>query len=497
MKKQYRSWAPEQAYLLPPSPLEWLPEGHLAFFVLEVVRELDLGAIETALQAKDPRGERPYSPRMMTGLILYGYCTGVFSSRKIERATHEDVPFRVIAGGAHPHFTTVNEFRLVHRMALAGLFTQVLTLCSRAGLKTLGHVSLDGSKVQANASKHKAMSYGRMKTDEKRLAEEVEGLLRRAEEIDAREDSELGPNSIGDEIPVELRHRETRLKRIRELKAELEKEAAEERARQLKANAVGLEAKVEEIGIAPKARKEAAALAKRARKKAEELSPPRNDDDDDDDGSGGTQLSLHRVPVTADGKPKDKAQRNFTDGDSRIMIRNGVFMQAYNAQALVSEDQIIVAHGVTNNGADTEQLMPMLNRMRESAGAMATELTADNGYLSEENAEFCARNGVDAFVSLRKKDAERRDFPPTMPGDHFRFAMQMKLASARGRELYPKRKVIVEPVFGQVKGAMGFRRFSLRGLLKVPSEWAIVSTCHNLLKLFRAGGINGLTPATM
>lgn len=474
--------------------MEWLPEGHLAFFVLEVVRELDLGMIEAALQAKDPRGERPYAPRMMTALILYGYCTGVFSSRKIERATLEDVPFRVLAGGAQPHFTTINEFRLVHREALGGLFTQVLTLCSRAGLKTLGHVSLDGSKVQANASKHKAMSYGRMKSDEKRLAEEVEGLLRRAEEVDAREDAELGAANSGDEIPVELRHRETRLKRIRELKAELEKEAAEERARQLRANAAGLEKKVEEIGVAPKARNEAIALAKTARKKAKDLSSPRNDDDDD--GTGGTQLSLHRVPATSEGKPKDKAQRNFTDGDSRIMIRNGVFMQAYNAQALVSEDQIIVAHGVTNNGADAEQLMPMLERMRGCTGAMASELTADNGYLSAENVAFCERNEVDAFISLRKKDAERTDFPPAMPGDHFRFAMQVKLASKRGRELYPKRKVIVEPVFGQIKGAMGFRRFSLRSLLKVPSEWAIVSTCHNLLKLFRARSRTNLATAT-
>lgn len=233
-------------------------------------------------------------------------------------------------------------------------------------------------------------------------------------------------------------------------------------------------------------------MTKTAKKKAKELSPPH--DDDDDDGNAGTQLSLHRVPATPDGKPKDKAQRNSTDGDSRIMIRNGVFMQAYDAQALVSEDQIIVAHGVTNNGADAEQLMPMLERMRECTGAMASELTADNGYLSEENVAFCEQNDVDAFISLRKKDAERTHFPPAMAGDHFRFAMQVKLASTRGRELYPKRKVIVEPVFGQIKGAMGFRRFSLRGLLKVPSEWAIISTCHNLLKLSRAGGRTNLGP---
>jgi transposase len=464
--------------------MEWLPEGHLAFFILEVVRELDLGAIEAALQAKDPRGERPYAPRLMTALILYGYCTGVFSSRKIERGTYEDVPFRVLAGGAHPHFTTVNEFRLVHRDALAGLFGQVLKLCARAGLKTLGHVSLDGSKVQANASKHKAMSYGRMKSDEKRLAAEVESMLRHADEVDALEDAEFGADRRGDELPKELQHRDTRLKRIRELKAELEKEAAEERAAQLRANATGLEKKVEEIGVAPKARVEAAGRAKNARKKADALT--KRDDDDDDPGAGKTQLTLHRLPVTPDGKPKDKAQRNFTDGDSRIMIRNGVFLQAYNAQAVVSEDQIIVAHGVTNNGTDNEQLTPMLERVRENVGEMPSALTADNGYLSQENVAYCEAAGVDAYISLRKKDAERTDFPPTTHAERVRFAMQVKLASAKGKELYPRRKVIAEPVFGQIKGAMGFRRFSLRGLLKVPSEWGIVATCHNLLKLFRA-----------
>jgi transposase len=484
MGKQYRPWAPEQSYLLPPSPLEWLPEGHLAFFILEVVRELDLAGIEGALQEKDPRGERPYAPRMMTGLILYGYCTGVFSSRKIERATHEDVPFRVIAGGAHPHFTTVNAFRLTYRKALAALFEQVLKLCARGGLKTLGHVSLDGSKVQANASKHKAMSYGRMKSDEKRLADEVEALLRRADQVDAEEDAEFGVRQSGESIPEELRHRETRIKRIRELKAELEKEAAEERAKQLRENASGLEKKAEEIGIPSKGRREAVALAKRARKKADELAP-RDDDDDGDSNGSSQQLSLHRVPVTPDGKPKDRAQRNFSDGDSRIMIRNGAFLQAYNAQAMVSEDQVIVANGVTNNGADTEQLAPMLERMHVSLGALPTELTADNGYFSAENAAHCERLGVDAYLSLRKKDAQA-PFPPTTENGRSVFEMQVKLASQKGKRLYVRRKVIVEPVFGQIKGPMGFRRFSLRGLMKVASEWGIVTTCHNLLKLFRA-----------
>jgi transposase len=470
--------------------MDWLPEGHLAYFVLEVVRELDLGAIEGAIQGKDPRGERPYAPKMMTSLLLYAYCAGVFSSRKIERATYEDVAFRVIAGGSQPHFTTVNTFRLVHREALAGLFVQVLRLCVRAGLRTMGHVSLDGSKVQANASKHKAMSYGRMKDEEKRLAAEIEALLRRAEETDAKEDAEFGRDKRGDELPAELQRREDRVRRIREAKAELEKEAAEARAATLRENAEGLRQQ-EDGTTAPRARKVSGTLAAKAEERANELAP--RDDDDDEDG-GSTQLSLHRVPATPEGKPKDKAQRNFTDGDSRIMMRNGVFMQAYNAQAAVSEDQIIVAHGISNNGGDTDHLVPMLERVRENSGQVPTIFTADNGYLSEANVAYCEKNGIDAYIALQNKDAKSTDFPPSTPSAHMRFAMQLKLHAPDGRAIYARRKVLTEPVFGQIKSAMGFRRFSLRGLLKVPSEWGIVATCHNLLKLFRRTAMQGNGP---
>lgn len=481
--------------MLPPSPMDWLPEGHLAYFVLEVVRELDLGAIEGAIQQKDPRGERPYAPKMMTSLLLYAYCAGVFSSRKIERATYEDVAFRVIAGGSQPHFTTVNAFRLAHREALAGLFVQVLRMCVRAGLRTMGHVSLDGSKVQANASKHKAMSYGRMKDEEKRLAAEIEALLRRAEETDAKEDAEFGRDKRGDELPAELQRREDRVRRIREVKAELEKEAAEARAATLRANAEELRQIVADPAPSPKSRKAAATLAAKSDQRANELAP--RDDDDDDHGAGGSvQLSLHRVPATPDGKPKNNAQRNFTDGDSRIMIRNGVFMQAYNAQAAVSEDQIIVAHGITNNGADAEHLVPMLERVRENCGQMPTVFTADNGYLSEANVGYCEKSGIDAYIALRKKDAQSTDFPPATSAAHMRFAMQLKLHTPAGRAIYARRKVLTEPVFGQIKSAMGFRRFSLRGLLKVPSEWGIVATCHNLLKLFRREAARQLAMAT-
>jgi transposase len=484
VSKQYRPWSPEQAFLLPPSPMEWLPEDHLAYFVLEVVQELDLRAVEDVIQEKDGRGERPYSPRMMTALIIYAYSAGVFSSRKIERATHEDVAFRVIAGGGHPHFTSINRFRLQHREALAGLFGQVLNLCARAGLKTVGHVALDGSKVQANASKHKAMSYGRMKTDEKRLQAEIEALLKRAEDMDAAEDAEHGADARGDEVPEELRHRETRLRRIRELKLELEKEAAESRAAQLRDNADALRKSAEDPTLPARRRAAATTLAKKSDDAAEKLSA--RDDDDDDKGSPATELPRHRIQTTPTGTPKDKAQRNFTDADSRIMVRNGAFLQAYNAQAAVSEDQIVVAHGLTNDPTDANHLAPMIERVAEAMGGMPTIVTADAGYLSEANITYCVRNGVDAYIAVRKSDAAKLSQVPDTPKLVAQWDMNEKLNSPRGKRIYALRKVLVEPVFGQIKAAMGFDRFSLRGISKVASEWGIVCTCHNLLKLFRA-----------
>lgn len=482
MRKQYRPWTTiDQTYLLPPSPREWLPEGHLAFFVLELVAELDLTAIEDVIHAKDARGERPYSPRMMTALILYAYCVGVFSSRKIERGTYEDVAMRVISGESHPAWTTINGFRLAHRKALSDLFLQVLKLCARAGLKTLGHVSLDGSKVQANASKHKAMSYGRMKEEEKRLQKEIDELLRRADEVDALEDAQYGRDKRGNELPDELQRREQRLARIREAKASLEEEAKQSRAAALRENAEELREKAN-VTDNPKSARAARTLAANADEKADELSGP--DDDDDDGESGGAQLPMHRVKTTVDGTPNEKAQRNFTDPDSRIMIRNGVFVQAYNAQAVVSEDQIIVAHGVSNDPTDATQLVPMVERVTDNCGVTPEVLTADSGYVSDTNIAFCERSGVDAYLALPKKDAFA-PMPPTTSAQHARFAMQVKLKTERGTALYARRKVIVEPVFGQIKQAMGFRRFSLRGLDKVPDEWGIVSLCHNVLKLFR------------
>jgi transposase len=467
--------------------MDWLPEGHLAYFVLELVGELDVSAIEDAIQGKDPRGVRPYSPRMMTALLLYAYCTGVFSSRKIERATYQDVAFRVLGGGEHPHFTTINAFRLEHRDALSGLFVQVLRLCARAGLKTVGHVSLDGSKVQANASKHKAMSYGRMKDEEKRLAAEIEALLFHAEQTDQREDELYGHQQRTEDLPEEFQRRDARLRRIREAKAALEKEAAQARAAQLRDHAAAQRSKAD-MAANPRERKGAATRAAQSEQQADALWPRSDDDDDDADGGNATTaLPHHLVPTTPEGEPTDKAQRNFTDPDSRIMVRNGVFLQGYNAQAAVSESQVIVAHALTNQQPDQEHLVPMLERVRHNCGKLPEVLTADAGYLSESNVAYCENNGLDAYIAVRRKDDDGAQLGrlPMTQAQEVRWRMHQKVTSAAGQAIYRLRKLIAEPVFGQIKQGMGFRRFSLRGRDKAAAEWGIVCLCHNALKLYR------------
>jgi transposase len=483
--KRYQDWDPTQSYLLPPSPLEWLPQGHLAFFILDVVADLDLSAIERAIQGKDLRGQRPYDPRMMTGLMLYAYCVGIFSSRRIERATFEDVAFRVLAAGQHPHFTTVNNFRLQHRAGLASLFEQVLKLCRKAGLLKLGRVALDGTKVEANASKHKAMSYERMGTEEVRLKGEIEALLSKADEIDRLEDEHFGKEQGTIDIPEELHRREARLEKIRWAKAALEEEARKTRAAQLRENAAGQREVSRDETVDADERRRAGARADRSERAAKELF---SKDDDDEPPAGGSaaasDLPAHRVPATPDGDPKPKAQRNFTDPDSRIMMKNGAFVQAYNAQTLVADkSQLVVAHAVTNQAPDVEHLEPMLERCRLQAGELPVELLADSGYFSKANAEHCEARNVDAYIAVNRKNQ-----PPTKQGPTHEAWQQMhtKLMTPYGREAYARRKCIAEPPFGQIKGARHFRRFSLRGLSKARDEWAIVCVGHNLLKLFRA-----------
>lgn len=497
--KSYRPWSPEQSYLFPPSPRDWLPEGHLVYFILDVVKTLDLTDIERRIQQQDPRGNRPYPPAMMVALLLYAYCVGIYSSRKIERAIHEDVAFRVLAGGEQPFFTTINEFRRRHLKAFRKLFLQVLQLCRQAGLVKLGHVAIDGTKVAANASKHKAMSYGRMKELESRLKAEIDALLARAEAVDQEEDARWGEGQREEDLPQELRRRESRLERLREAKAALEAEARQARREALRQSATKARKKI------PKAktyreRRAHEARAERCETQADQLeADSENDPPDPPLTSDG--LRRHRVRTLTDGTPHPQAQRNFVDPDSRIQESGGSFLQGYNCQLAVDEaNQIILAQAVTNQSPDNANLVPMVDLIKDNCSAVPSHVTADAGYWTPEAPETCQHLGTQALISTHR----RRHWDPQPPesespspehGDA-RELMRWKLCSRSGRAIYARRKWTVEPVNGQIKQARGFRRFSLRGLRKVQAEWDLVTTAHNLLKLFVYGPQQGaLTPA--
>ena len=482
--KSYRPWTPRQAYLLPPSPTDWLPENHLAYFLLDVIERLDLSPIEAAIAEKDPRGERPYSPRMLLAVLIYGYCVGVFSSRKLARATYEDVAFRVLCAGVHPHFTTVNQFRLGYRETFAGLFVQVLRLCKRAGLVKLGHVSIDGTKILANASKHKAMSYDRMQEEEARLRAEINELLANADAADRADDERYGVGVADEDLPEELARREARVARIEQAMAALEREAAEARAAELRKRAAGQREKAQDSSVDEVERRRSATRAAKSEARADELDPP---DDDDPPPSASDDLPRHRVPTEPNGKPDPKAQRNFTDPDSRIMVKDGAFVQAYNAQIAVdAKAQVIVAQAVTNQAPDQEHLLPVLDRVEDALGRPPRRLSADAGYYSDANVAGCEARNIDGYVAVgRTPHADTPNPQPVVSAT--RAAMRDKLASPDGHAVYSRRKVIAEPPFGQIKSAQGFRRFLLRGVAKVRCEWALVCSTHNLLKLYRAG----------
>jgi transposase len=431
MAKTYRPYLPEQDLLLPPSLRDWLPENHLAYLVGEVIDQLDLRVIESHYERED-RGFRPYHPRMMTKLLVYGYCVGVYSSRRLEQRVVEDVAFRVLAAGNEPDFRTISEFRRIHLKALEGLFGQVLRLALELGAMKLGRVVIDGSKLKANASKHKAMSYGRMQVEEKRIKEEVRRLLAEAERVDAEEDARYGRDRRGDELPTELQRREDRLLRIREAKRALEQRAREE------AKAEG------------------------------------KDEDEQKEA-----------------KPAPKSQYSFTDPESRIMKGPDGFLQGYNAQIAVEPLlQLIVGQTVTQRSNDKRQLLPMIHKVEEQSGQKASEVLADSGYYSEENLRLAAQLGVDAYIAVGKH-RHNQPLPPAPRGPLPESAtlwdrMKRKLQTLAGRRVYAQRKIIVEPVYGQIKQARGFRHFLLRGIEKVQGEWALICTGHNLLKLHRA-----------
>jgi transposase len=494
--KSYRPYAPAQTYLLPPSPTEWLPEDHLAYFVLELLEGLDLGEIERAIQAKDHRGERPYSPRMMTALLLYGYAVGVFSSRKIARATFEDVGFRVLAAGEHPHFTTINEFRSTHRAAFAGLFQQVLEECMAAGLVKLGHVAIDGTKMKANASKHKAMSHERMEKDEARLKAEVESLLARAEAVDAAEDELYGVGQQPSDLPAELRRREDRLAKIREVRAALERDTAKARAAKLSQLADELRSKAADPTVS--AQQSEAFMTKAAQhdQQSAEL-----DDDAPEPPAADSDLPRNTPPADPSGTPKPTAQRNFTDPDSRIMFRDGGFLQAYNAQIAVDEaHQIIVAAALSNQAPDAQYFEPMLRRAVDNCNAVPAVVTADAGYFSVENVRAAEHMGTEILIAVgaHLNNGVPDDAPP--PLEHLqtahRTAMRARLLTPGGHAAYARRKATVEPVFGQIRSCRGFRQLSLRGLVKARCEWLLVCATHNLLKLWRAVSGKAMQVAT-
>lgn len=452
-RKQYRAWTPDQAYLLPPSPREWLPESHLVHFVMDVVAELDIIAIDRVYQQKDHRGERPWDPRMMVSLLVYGYCIGVRSSRRLEKATYEDVAFRLLSGNTQPDHTAISEFRRVHLTALSGLFVQVLQLCQKAGMVKLGRVALDGTKIKANASKHKAMSYAYMQRAEEELKAEIEGMLAEAASADAQEDAVHGKERKGDELPKELRRREDRLERIQAAKAALEADA--------------------------KAAREAV-LAEREREKNPPEVPP------------APTLPTHQVRHDAAGAPKPDTQRNFTDPESKIMKSGKDFIQAYNAQIVVDEaHQVIVAEAVTNQAPDTEHFAAMMEETEGNCGARPVQALGDAGYCSAENIAYSEEHGIDALISVSREKHVLDDGQPLPEGDP-RADMRKKLRGPLGKPAYARRKVIVEPVFGQIKSARGLRQFLMRGLENVRGEWTLDCLCHNLLKLFRFGRASAL-----
>ena len=481
---------------MPQSPLDWLPENHLAFFILEVLDQLDLTAIERKVQSKDHRGERPYSPRMMTALLLYGYTVGVFSSRKIEQATVGDVAFRMLAGGEQPHFTTVNSFRDAHREALAGLFEQVLELCMSAGLVKLSHVAIDGTKMKANASKHKAMSAERMEKAEVQLTDEIEALLSKAEAVDAAEDAEFGVGNHEPGLKAEWARREGRREKIREHLAALKKEAAQGRATELRRQADELRATSvsTDPAVAPRTKVTAKTLAKQRDAQADLLAPierPTKDDDNDPPPPAvDADLPKHRVPTTKHGKPTPKAQRNFTDPESRIMFRDGAFLQAYNGHLAVDEEnQMIVAAALSNQCPDAEYFQPMLKRVVENCGRVPERATADSGFFSTANVHYAEHIGVEPFIAVNRNKRDGTPGEDTAQLASYdtpeRQDMRALLESERGRAAYARRKATVEPVFGQIKSARGFRQISFRGLIKARLEWLLVAATHNLRKLWR------------
>lgn len=457
--KTFRPYDPHQVLLLPPSLDEWLPEGHLARFVSELVEEvLDLSAIRAAYV--EERGYPPYDPRLMLKLLIYGYCTGQRSSRGIEKRCHDDVAFRYLAAGAAPDYRSIARFRRRHLEALAGLFLQALRLCQRAGMVRLGRVALDGTKLRANASRHKAMSYQRMLERETQVEAEIDAMLAEAERQDAAEDERFGPDGRDDDLPDELNRRVDRL-----LKIQAAKKALEEEARQAAAEKAAERADAQDLDEQAKAAKVEAAVSKAV--------------------------------------PKPKAQHNFTDPDARIMkMSDGAFHECYNGQAVVDDAyQVIVAADTTQCAADAPSLLPMLEQTTTNCGKSPGQLLTDSGYCAEESLKTLAEMDVDALIATGRWPHGQP--PPPAPRGRIptnataRERMARKTRTIKGRASYARRKVIVEPVFGQMMILQGARYLLLRGQKAARAEWRLLCACHNLRKLFVVASTAqaGLAPA--
>ena len=442
MSKQFRAWKIDEVQLLPPSVQDYVPRDHLSRLIVGLVREsLDLE--EIAGSYRSDVGQPPFDPRLMTALLLHGYASGVYSSRRLAKACVERVDFMMIVAGDAPDFRTISEFRRRHLEGLGRLFVQVLKLAERAGLVKLGHVALDGTKIKANASKHKAMSYDRMKKREAELAAEVERWLKAAEAADREEDKRYGERR-GDELPDWVADKHKRLEKIRQAKAELEAEA-----------------------------RAAAEEEKQRRQKAEEARQAR----------GGKKRKP--PPAPPDEEPAPKAQRNFTDPQSRILKTKDGYIQGYNAQAAVDgEAQIIVAHSLVASPSDQDQLVKLIDGIKANLRRRPKEASADAGYCSEANLAALRRRRITAYIATGRAKHPGQD--KRERGGRLTKAMRLKLRRAAWRSRYRLRKQIVEPVFGQIKQARGFRQFLLRGIEKVTAEWALLCIAHNLTKLAAA-----------
>jgi transposase len=436
MPTTFRPCAPDQSLLFPPSPRDGLPEGHLAFFIADTVAALDLQAFYAPYEG-DGRRNQPFDPQMMVTVLLYAYATGTFSSRRIARKLEDDVAYRVLAAGSFPAHRTIAEFRQEHLAAFEALFVQVVQIAREAGVVQLGALAVDGSKVKANASKHKAMSYGRMRDEEQRLREQIAALTAQAEASDAAEDAVHGPDVRGDELPAELQRREERLAKIAAAKARLE-----------------------------------------ARQADEDRQKGRTPDD-------GRKSRGHKPFARDFGVPPDDAQDNFTDPESRIMKTSYGFDQCYNGQLAVDEaSQLIVATGLTSCAADNAALLPLIDRAHTTLAGDPVEVLADAGYRGEASFQTLEARGITAYISLGH---EVRPSKPPNPAHAATQRMAARLTSEAGRARYRRRKAIVEPVIGWIKEVLGFRRFSVRGEVKARGEWNVVCLAINLKRLHRLG----------